>query len=370
VGPVMEVMEKTQSRVREAMSTYLQSLPEDHSLPDALELMEQYGISAIPVIAADGTPRGLLHKADIPKTVGDACAEWASIDADASIDDALAELEWRGLGRLPVEEDGKVVGAICRAEIREYQAYEWEVEREYGVKLSQINREVSPNDTMFNGYLWSYMTHGLSALSAIRRALDAAEVDVPRSLLDFGCGHGRTLRYLQNAFPRSTLTVTDVSEDAVDFCGRVFGVEAVQSDPEPRNIDLPGTFDLIWCASVVTHVDQGRWPGFLQFFESHLSPGGVLVFTIGGEHVANILRDGGVGYGIDAAGREHVLAEYDRHGFGYVDYPNWPDYGVSVSSPEWAVARVESATSLEVVDLSLRGLDDHQDVITCRRTRA
>ena len=98
--------------------------------------------------------------------------------------------------------------------------------------------------------------------------------------LTSGADTGVRLRYLQVAYPDATITAADVNANAVEFCGRVFGVEAIQSQEDPRQLVIPGHLDLIWCASVVTHVDQDRWPLFLKFFESHLSPRGVLAFTM------------------------------------------------------------------------------------------
>ena len=79
----------------------------------------------------------------------------------------------------------------------------------------------------------------------------------------------------------------------------------------------------------------------------------------------SVLRAGGLGHEIGPEARKQILAQYNREGFGYADYPNESNYGVAVSAPSWAVDQIANATSLRVVDLFERGLDDHQDVVTC-----
>ncbi len=361
----------TQSLVRHVMFANLEWITETEPLDAALEYMERRGAGVMPVRGADGRPKGLLRTRDVDRaaagTAGEACSTWVSIDADASLEEALGVMEIERLGRVPVEADGKVVGGITRGHILDYQRYEREVERELGIKLAELSHDVSPQDTMFEGLPSAYLAHGASALKCIKRGLAAAGMDAPSSILDFGCGHGRTLRYLVKAYPGATLIGTDVNPDAVEFSKQALGVEAIQSHEDPRQVVIPGTFDLIWCASVVTHVDQDRWPLFLALFESHLSERGALIFTIGGEHVVNHLRNGGPRYGIGPEGRKSVLAQYEQTGFGYVDYPDQSNYGVTISSQEWVRGQIAAATSLRVVDLLERGLDDHQDVVTCAR---
>ena len=62
------------------------------------------------------------------------------------------------------------------------------------------------------------------------------------------------------AYPGASLIGMDVNPDAVEFCHAALGVEAFQSHEDPRQVVIRWHLDLIWCASVVTHVDQDRWP--------------------------------------------------------------------------------------------------------------
>ena len=115
----------TDSRVRHAMFANLEWVTETEPLDAALEYMERRGAGVMPVRSADGRPRGCCEPARSSRpggpTAGEACSTWISIDADASLEEALRFMESERLGRVPVEADGKVVGGITRGDILDYQ---------------------------------------------------------------------------------------------------------------------------------------------------------------------------------------------------------------------------------------------------------
>ena len=232
----------------------------------------------------------------------------------------------------------------------------------HGLSEADIDRATSPNDVMFNGNMVAYLLGGLGSLDALRRGQRAAGLAAVDSILDFGCGHGRELRVLKLAYPEARLVGCDVDRDAVEFCRRVLEAETFTASPDPRDTEMDERFDLIWAGSVLTHVGAGRWPLFLQWFESHLTPAGAAVFTFHGQGAADLVRSGGVDLGLGPA-QERLMEQFDRDGFGYVDYPGIEDYGVSMTSFEWVRVMVESHTGLRIADHAERGWGAH-DVLT------
>src|SRR4051794_31184332 len=142
----------SKSPVRCAMYTGLKSVLDSESLDVAANAMRQNGVATLPVVGADGTPKGLLHRDDLEQaegtTAGDVCRDWIAVEADETLDGALAVLRRERVGRLPVVSHGQVVGGITQFQIRDYMRYEDEFEREYGLRLDALNREISPGDTM------------------------------------------------------------------------------------------------------------------------------------------------------------------------------------------------------------------------------
>jgi SAM-dependent methyltransferase len=156
------------------------------------------------------------------------------------------------------------------------------------------------------------------------------------------CGHGRVLRFLAARYPGAALVASDLDAGGVAFCSERFGAQAVLSTPDLADVELPGPFDLIWCGSLVTHLDAEANAALLDLFRRSLAPAGVAVVTTHGELVAERLRAGET-YQLDPGAARAVLRDYDSHGFGYADYPWSPGYGVSVSSRDWIAGTAGSA---------------------------
>lgn len=226
-----------------------------------------------------------------------------------------------------------------------------------------VDSRISPRDEMYAGDGKHYFSVGLSAL----RCIEAAGVAEARRVLDMPCGHGRVLRFLAKRFLEAELVACDLNEDGVAFCARQFGAQPVVSSADLGSLSLPGEFDLIWCGSLVTHLDADANAALLSLFARSLAPGGVAVVTTHGSLVAERLRAGDT-YQLTAEAARAVVAGYEAEGFGYAGYP-WSDgYGVSLSSREW-IGRMARAAGLRETFFGERMWDDHQDVVGLSRVR-
>ena len=211
-----------------------------------------------------------------------------------------------------------------------------------------------------------YYLYGLDALAYVRHALDVAGAAEPRNILDLPSGYGRVLRMLKAAFPEAELTACDLDREAVDFCAEALGAIPAYSAEDPSDLRLAGDYDLIWCGSLLTHLDAGGWRRFLPWFERHLSEGGVLVFTIHGRLHAEEIRSGRQEFPV--ADLKELVAAYERDGFGYQPYVDFDaDYGISLSSPAWVCAELERCPDLELLMYTERGWMSRQDAVTCVR---
>jgi SAM-dependent methyltransferase len=232
-----------------------------------------------------------------------------------------------------------------------------------------VSREILPGDQLYNvayrlGGAEFYFRAGHRAVRCIRLALLAARRDTVESILDFASGAGRVMRYLKAAFPDASLTACDVLAQQVEFCERAFGAAGVVSKDDPAELELDAPFDLIWCGSLLTHVDADRWPGFLKLFESALSPDGVVVFTTYGRYVAHLLRTGENLLNLTEEQAKEVLRDYDATGFGFHATPTDGD---CVASRPWVCARLDEIPGLNLV-IYLEASWMGQDVIACTRS--
>jgi SAM-dependent methyltransferase len=228
----------------------------------------------------------------------------------------------------------------------------------------EVVREILPNDAMYEFDPSSYFRIGREALDCIQLALDMAEVDAPKHILDFASGAGRVMRYLKAAYPEAALTACDYHMFQAEFCERTFGAKAVAGDEDPTKIQLRGPFDLIWCGSHFGHIDRHRWADFLKLFESVASPGGVLVFTTFGRRIVELLRGGESLLNLTEESAAKVLSDYDTSGFGF--HTTRFD-GDCVASPSWVCKQLEQVPSLQLLQFR-EDAWAYQDVVTCVKT--
>ncbi len=231
-----------------------------------------------------------------------------------------------------------------------------------------LDRRRAPEDEMYGGDEAQYLAVGLSALRCIRLALRTADVPEPRRILDLPCGHGRVLRALHAAWPEAEFTACDLSREGVDFCARTFGARPVYSAPDPRDVPLaPGSFDLIWVGSLLTHLDLPRWSVFLERFHDWLAPGGLLVFSTLGRYAAYRMEQG-IDYGLLPEQRAELLGAFARDGFGYRDYPGQQGYGIALATPAFVTRLVLRGPDARLIGYGERLWGEHQDVVACQKT--
>jgi len=227
--------------------------------------------------------------------------------------------------------------------------------------LIKVDSRISPDDGMYTGNGVPYFKVGLSANSCIDEAIEAAGIKSVSRVLDLPCGYGRVLRFLVRRFPNASFTASDLDRAGVDFCVDTFGAKGVYSVLDPASFSLGSQFDLIWCGSLVTHLNEAGISHLLAFFSRHLSPGGLLVFTTHSEEVIRRMLNHEFEYGIPQESTETLIEGYRRQGFAFVDYPGADDYGISLTSRSWLRAHAEKI-GLKEVYFRETGWDHHQDV--------
>jgi len=232
--------------------------------------------------------------------------------------------------------------------------------------LSKVSSRIYYKDGMYNEDGTHYYQVGLSAIECIDEALTQAKLlakvrDV-RSILDLPCGSGRVLRFLVHRFPNAEITACELASGAVEFCARTFGAVPAFSSLKLDDVSLGKTFDLIWCGSLATHLNERGIVALLKLFHRHLSDNGILIFTTHGDFVQRRIPTQDFDYGLTLEQIERIGVDYPKTGFGFEDYPGEQDYGVSLTSPEWIRARVRELEGLREVYFKERGWDNHQDV--------
>jgi len=228
--------------------------------------------------------------------------------------------------------------------------------------LSRVSSRIYYNDGMYHGNGVHYFKVGLSAIRCIDEAINHAGISDVRTILDFPCGGGRVLRFLVQHFPQAEITACELQPGVVKFCQRTFGAQPAISSLNLDEVRFAVQFDLIWCGSLVTHLNQRGILSLLRLCQRHLRPGGLAVLTTHGDFVAQRLPAREFDYGLAAEDVDNLPELYIRNGFAFADYPGETDYGVSLTSPYWVRSRISEMGDLKEVYFKARAWDDHQDI--------
>ena len=227
----------------------------------------------------------------------------------------------------------------------------------------EVSREICPDDGMADYAPEIYFTAGRDAMRAVRLAMLAVGLEDIKSVLDFGAGGGRVLRYFKAAFPNAPLTACDILPRQVEFCESQFGATGVVSDGDPSELDLEGPFELIWSGSLLTHVDEEMWRKVLELFSRVAAYGGVIVFTAYGRLVAEMVRSGENKLNMEEEQVGEALRNYDETGFSF-QKTRWD--GDTLVSREWVCRQLDRFPELDLL-LYLEHGWLGQDVIACTR---
>ena len=99
-------------------------------------------------------------------------------------------------------------------------------------------------------------------------------------ILDFACGYGRLLNLLIHKVPPERIWASEIQPDAVAYAADNFGVTALQSSARPEDFEPGERFDLIWVASLFSHLPPGLFQRWLKRLAGLLSPQGIMLFTV------------------------------------------------------------------------------------------
>lgn len=125
-----------------------------------------------------------------------------------------------------------------------------------------------------------YFAVGVQQASCVAQLLAQCRLHHPPTIFDFACGHGRLQRFLQGVIPATSVYVCDVQTDAVDHLVARYGVQAVAASTDPSLFKAPVQFDVIWVASLFSHLPSDLFDRWLVALAAQLSPSGVLAFSV------------------------------------------------------------------------------------------
>jgi CBS domain-containing protein len=115
--------------VRDAMTQGVRSTAPTQSLADAAQMMKENDVGSLPVVEADRlvgivTDRDIVVRAVAERVDPEAVSvdevasrDVVSVSPDEDLDDALAVMARHRVRRLPVVEDGRLIGMLAQADV-------------------------------------------------------------------------------------------------------------------------------------------------------------------------------------------------------------------------------------------------------------
>jgi SAM-dependent methyltransferase len=238
--------------------------------------------------------------------------------------------------------------------------------------LKKASARIHYRDGMYDGHGERYFKVGLSAIECVENTLSQVASFPIQSALDLPSGYGRVLRFLVQRFPEAKLTACDIEPGAVDFCAREFSAIPVVSQQNVKRVGFDNKFDLIWCGSLVTHLNHEAIRDLLTMFAGNLNPHGIMIFTTHGDRAIDRLKANEAFYGLRRQDLPPLIEGYQKAGYGFVDYSRdqgyfdfhaeKSSYGVSLTSPGWIRAQAQDIGGLREIYFNPHGWDEHQDV--------
>lgn len=233
----------------------------------------------------------------------------------------------------------------------------------------RVTDKISPKDPMFKpAKPERYELAGKQAISIIESALSIGNKDVRniKKILDFPSGYGRVLRYLKAVFKNSKIYACDIDPDMLNFCKNTLGAIPLNSKENFDEISFQHKFDLIWCGSLFTHIDEDDWKSLLRLFLAHLVNGGILVFTVHGRQRIYDVNKGLKTFGFKDSQISKIKKDCEKRGFGFLMRGKERKSGISLSSPSFVIKTIEKIPAMKLLMYNETGWL-RQDVVAIQK---
>lgn len=117
-------------KAREIMTSNVISVRDTNTVEDAARLLTRHRISGMPVVTDDGVLVGLVTEYDLIAKQGDLVrdimtSQVVSVGADVEVEEVAHLLTNQRIRRVPVLDNGRLVGILSRADLVRQIAMRW-----------------------------------------------------------------------------------------------------------------------------------------------------------------------------------------------------------------------------------------------------
>jgi len=255
--------------------------------------------------------------------------------------------------------------------VRQLEALETETDRlrqkclDLETKLAQCDYlPVPPRALRVRVGGWEETDHFLGVGRKIRWDLNKLLKGVDKnlnsfqSILDFGCGCGRVLRFLK-PMKGQTIIGSDIDSESIQWCQQHLSSLATFK----VNHDLPplpypdASFDFIYSISVFTHLPEEMQLQWLEELNRVLKVGGFFITTAHSKALIPVELP------------DEVFTQFQQQGFYYLKgggTNGLPDY-YQTAFHSHAYIQNHWSRYFKIINIQTRGINNHQDSIICQK---
>jgi SAM-dependent methyltransferase len=197
------------------------------------------------------------------------------------------------------------------------------------------------------------------------------------SILDFGCGAGRMVRYLGQMADVDAHAI-DINPDLVKWCQKnLTAVKTAQNTEAPPMPFPDAGFDMVYSMSIFTHLPADNTQAWLEDIGRVLRPGGLMIVTTHGYPALEIIRNSDVHqkmFDVDARRTGELIDELKHKHFIHLGY-EWRLLNFAKAGKRYGNTFIDgdfvrdnwNTPQLEVLEHLPGGLRGWQDVVVLRR---
>ncbi|HYH07380.1 MAG TPA: class I SAM-dependent methyltransferase [Thermoanaerobaculia bacterium] len=246
------------------------------------------------------------------------------------------------------DEHHPMVDALLRTRVPRWEA----LNRAIDERDDMLDFAIQLFDYDFDRAVTNYFQNALDQFAVVRHV--ASWRGHPRRMLDFASGYGRLTRLLVHEKLADEVTVSDILEGGMQFQAEQFGVRTILSQTTPEEFVAPEKYDLIFVASLFTHLPPSTFTRWLRRLAELLEPEGMLLFSVHDESIAPKTFEGGISFesrsesrvlDVEEYGSTWVRESYVREQVAAID-PNWACVRLPRALSEWQDLYVISSAPL------------------------
>ncbi len=200
-------------------------------------------------------------------------------------------------------------------------------------------------------YLDRFLRRGKKATLDLEECLVriGRELDSFDNILDFGCGCGRMLIWLDKKQLHSKLYGTDIDREVISWCNENLKFASFHVNDSMPPLHYPAnTFDLIYASAVFSHLNEDHQSKWLEEFKRILSDKGILVITILGRNAWNYKYP------------KNKNTDLEKNGINYLPQIT-RNFSVTYQTKEYVLDRFSKF--LKILEYIPIGMNEIQDVV-------